>query len=235
MVRAGWLVVLSMLAAAAGCTSQEKPSALVSPNPFDSSVPLSPGMRASYAPAATEEAARVDLLGRKLIAANPEIGMKPIFFTIGAPQPEIFHKGARELDITEGLVKQCPDDAQLAAVLCHELGKMVSEREALTGPKVRNPERLPPIDVPVGNDPFGNSPDMVALAERAKYAPRPQYASSETSLPPDPNTLARFYLKKAHYAESDLDNVQPLLALAAQNSALEKQLAGPPAGQPWAP
>ena len=45
--------------------------------------------------------------------------------------------------ITEGLVRQCTSDGQLAAVLCTELGRLVSEREALAPPSVRKPERLP--------------------------------------------------------------------------------------------
>ncbi|MBV9122517.1 MAG: M48 family metalloprotease, partial [Planctomycetes bacterium] len=142
-------------------------------------------------------------------------------------QPEIFHKGTQEVYITEGLVKQCQTDGQLAAVLCHELGKMVSEREALAGPKVLHPDRPPPIEVPIGNDNIGGTPDLTGLAERAKFSPHPPPASPVgVSLPPDPNVLARGYLAKAQFSEAELDNVQALLAAAAQNCSLERQLVG---------
>src|SRR5262249_39695897 len=74
--------------------------------------------------------ARVDAGGRQLLAANPQVGAKPLFHTIGAPQPEVFHRGTSDVWVTEGLVRQCATDGQLAALLCLELGKMVAEREA---------------------------------------------------------------------------------------------------------
>ena len=44
----------------------------------------------SLNPASTEAASRVDAIGRQLLAANPQIGAKPLFHTIGAPHPEVF-------------------------------------------------------------------------------------------------------------------------------------------------
>src|SRR5207237_1039878 len=109
-------------------------------------------------------AARVDIVGRRIIAANPQVGAKPMFATIGAPEPEIFHRGTSDVYVTEGLVKQCSTDGQLAAILCSELGKVVAEREALSPPRTRRPERTPPADVPIGN--AGNPADAPARAGR---------------------------------------------------------------------
>src|SRR5580765_5242411 len=76
-------------------------------------------------PASTEAAARVDCVGRKILASNPQLALRPMFRTIGAPQAEIFHRGTNDIFITEGLVRQCTTEGQLAAILCTELGKAV--------------------------------------------------------------------------------------------------------------
>src|SRR3546814_14152828 len=61
---------------------------------------------------ATEEASlRVVQVGQKLLAANPQIGLKPLFSTIGPstagpPAEEIFHAGKNQVVITETLVRK---------------------------------------------------------------------------------------------------------------------------------
>src|SRR5438105_4730924 len=93
--------------------SAEAGSALVPSSPFGNPpVTSTPVAKVSYAPAAKELALRVDRVGREVLASNPNIGLKPLFATIGAPQPEIFHQGTSMVHVTEGLVKQCPGDAQ---------------------------------------------------------------------------------------------------------------------------
>ena len=139
----------------AGCLPRKDNTALVPSNPFGSSPPPQV-TRASTSPASVQAAVRVDSLGRKLLAANPQIGIQPLFLTIGAPQPEVFHMATSQVDITEGLVNQCSSDGQLAAVLAGELGKMVSEREFLAGPQARAPEPEPPLEVRVGSDNGGS-------------------------------------------------------------------------------
>jgi hypothetical protein len=183
--------------------------------------------RTSIRPATTVSAARVDLLGRKILAANPQIGMKPQFLVIGSPEPEIFHKKTGELFITEGLVRQCKTEGELAALLSHELGKMVSEREALAGPQARTPERLPPLEMRVGNDNPGSfmPADQVHLAELAAYE-KDRKRESVSPLPPDPALLAHIYLKKAGFADADLQAAAPMLQAAGGNMTLEKQILG---------
>src|SRR5687768_2038812 len=103
-------------------------TALVSNNPFGAEAPPTTKAKANYAPASQEVSLRVDKIGRDVLTANPQIGLKPLFATIGAPQPEVFHVDNRLVYVTEGLVKQCRSEAELAAVLSAELGKMVAER-----------------------------------------------------------------------------------------------------------
>src|SRR5713101_4566955 len=137
MVRSLCVIVPVLLLGTMGCLGAGPNTTLVPQGPLSSASGPGPITRTSVRPATTESAARVDLLGRKILAANPQIGMKPQFLVIGSPEPEIFHKKTGELFITEGLVKQCKTEGELAALLSHELGKMVSEREALAGPQAR--------------------------------------------------------------------------------------------------
>jgi len=153
MHRAAFLFLIAIPGMVSGCLGDDEKTKLVPSEPFGNTPsasseglrttlapstslnprtalsPTGPVTKTSIRPAPAESAARVDLLGRNILAANPQIGMKPQFMVIGSPQPEIFHKKNEGLFITEALVKQCKTDGELAAVLCHELGKMVSDRE----------------------------------------------------------------------------------------------------------
>jgi hypothetical protein len=213
----------------------ENATALVPTSPFGSPpAPPTPATKAAFAPAAREMALRVDRVGREILAANPQISFRPLFATIGAPQPELFHQGGTMVHITEGLVTQCQSDAQLAAVLCLELGKMVSEREALASPKMRNPERRPPVDVPIGNAGQFSAPDLTHMAELAPYDHERQRAAQRLTAP-DPTALARGFLEKAGYAKGELDAAAPLLAAAERNCTLEKQIGGAAPVPTWTP
>jgi hypothetical protein len=233
MGRARWALVWPFLGLATGCLTSEAPTTLVAANPFGAPPPSPPATRASFAPAPLEPAARVDSLGRKLLAANPQLGVRPLFRTIGAPQPEIFHVGTSEIDLTVGLVNQCATEGQLAAVLCHQLGKMIAERETLAGPQARDPERPPPMEVRVGNDNAGSfgPADQTHLAELAKFDRERRRSANQPSPPPNPQTLARTYLTKAGYTAGELDAAAPALQAAAENHTFAKQLFQPSAAQ----
>lgn len=229
MVHRIWPLLL--LAAAGGCFADDQ-TALVPDRPL-AAPPAPPLVQTNFAPATTEVAARVDGLGRHLLAANREqLGVRPLFRTVGAPQPEIFHRNTAEIYVSEGLVKQCKSDAQLAALLCLELGKMVAEREALAGPRARQTNQEPPPNVPVGNDNGGffGPPDLTRQAELAKYKPPARREPPPT--PPDPEVLARNYLQKAGFAPAELDGALPLLKVGNGSATLEKQLLVPPAAPP---
>jgi hypothetical protein len=233
MIHRSWLLAGPVLLAA-GCLNQQSETSLVPDNPFGYTPPAPTQTRAAYAPAPLETAARVDTLGRKILAANKETGVKPLFRTIGVPQAEVFHYGTAEINITEGLVKQCQTEGQLAAILCTELGKMVAEREALAGPEARQPDPLPPPEVRIGTDNAGSlgTPDQTRLAELAKFEKRPRHSTLPLTLP-DPQALARTYLTQSGYTEKDLDDAGPLLRSAAANSSLEKQLTPNSPVRPW--
>lgn len=227
MARSGWLVVLPVIALA-GCLLNDSPTPLVPPDPFS---PLAPGTPArsqanTFAPASTAVAARVEAVGRKVLNANKQTSLRLNFHTIGSPQPEIFHVRACDLFVTEGLVNQCKTEGELAAVLCQEMAKMVAEREISADPRVRNPDREPPPDLHIGNDNVGGMgpPDQTRRAELAKFDRERSWSTTPRLPPPDPRALAHEYLKRAGYAEGNLETVTPWLQAAALNSTFVKQL-----------
>jgi hypothetical protein len=200
-------------------------------------LPCNPFVTQAFKPAAvqhivetpgTKEAAdRVLTVGGKVVTANPQIGFRPRFCTIGSPKEEIIHRGNHDVFITEGLVRRCETDGQLAAVLCLELGKMVAERESLADPLTRMKPAYVPIDMPVGNDasgPFG-SPDGTRRMELSKF--EEQQRQKAEAPPPSPDSLARSYLRKAKFAPTDLDDIAAALRAADGNITLENTIGGP--------
>jgi hypothetical protein len=217
--------LLPLVMASSGCLPGESID-LVSPNPFGTvpSAQLALQVR-ELSRAAEQVGKRVEEIGLKVTNANPGIGLRPVFITIGSPGVEVFHRGANEVYVSEGLVRQCQTEGQLAAVLCAELSKMVSEREALASPGLRLADRGPSADVPVGADyggAFGPA-DGTRLAELAKQDRLRHRPGDPTPPPPAPEVLARTYLTRAGYAASELDDVARLLRAAEDNGALERQ------------
>ena len=228
MSRHVWPLWLSLVLPAAGCFS-DGPQKLVSASPFGATTSKNAPTHAMYAPATEEVGKRVGLIGEKLLAANRQTSIHPVFQTIGASQPEVFHRDTTAVYITEGMVRECKTDAQLAAVLAMELGKMISEREALARPASRMPDRWAPMEVRVGNDVGGafGPADGTHLAEVAKAQ---RLSRGPDALPPPaPEVLARCYLCKAGYSSDELSDVTPLLKKAEGNYTLEKQMKGAPA------
>jgi hypothetical protein len=197
---------------------------MVPTSPFGSPAPAATTRSiASYAPAGTEVAARADAMGRKVLAANPQAGLKPLFWTLGSPKPEIFHQGTKTVFVTDSLVRSCQTDAQLAAVLSLELAKMVAEREALAPARTRSVEPRPPIDVPIGNAGQPGAFDQARMAELARYE-RERREAVKPPPPPDPQVLAGVFLERAGFARADLESARPLLHAAEGNYELEKHI-----------
>jgi hypothetical protein len=208
---------------------------LVPSTPFESAGTVQQTVaRPQTSEASTEMALRVDLVGRKVLGANPSIGVRPLFATLGAAPPEIFHQGTQVIYVTEGLVKRCKNDGELAALLCLELGKMVSEREALSRPRGPRPEGQRPISVPIGNMAEFNAPDQVAVAELNRYETE-RKQTIRRGPPPDPQVLAGGYLQKAGYEKGALDTIAPLLDAADRNYLIEKQFKTPLNAPQWSP
>lgn len=81
-------------------------------------------------------AGRVDHLSKELLAATPFFPVEPTFHTVAAPEPLLTHPDLHGALISDGLAQRCRSDAELAALLAWELGRMAAEK--------RTAERLRP-------------------------------------------------------------------------------------------
>jgi hypothetical protein len=226
--------LFTTMALAAGCVPADFLH-LDSSSPGAAAVPTSPFTTPGGVPiksisnsapqAVPETLLLVDKVGHHLLAANPSIGIKPQFVTITVAEPEVFHQGTSHLYITDGMVKMCHTENQLAAVLSMEIARMVAENEVLASPETHNPEKRPPIVVPMGNaGQFTGIEqlDQVEVATLDCDRRRP----SKRFVPPDPEALARKYLMCAKIDSGELDSIKPLLDQAEQNYVTEAMLTG---------
>ena len=221
------LVPLLGLAGCLGLETQREALPLVKSAPVARL--LQPERRVSSSPAMKESSERVVMVGQRLVLANPQIGLRPLFITVGVPHAEIFHKGSSlggcQVVVSEGLVRLCPSDAELAAVLALELGKIVTEREALASPAARLGNDRPPPGEAIGPDSGGTfgSSDGTRMMEMARYEARRKERAAKSG-PPDPKALAQNYLAKAKYDPTTLDKVRPLLRKAEDHFEMEKSI-----------
>ena len=228
------LAALPLLILVVGCDTEPR-SQLVRPNGFAPTMMSRAPVPIQHDPRNEAAEKRVLAIAQKIIDANPQAGMRPLFIVCGVPHPEIFHRGggtqAWHVYISAGLVGQCKSDAQLAAVLCLELGKIVAEREALASPESRRGELHLPPEETIGRDasgPFGSS-DGTRFMEQARLESKRPAPGKAPPLP-SPDRLARGYLFKAGYDVRALTEVASLLRQAENHFDLEKQM--PPDNRP---
>lgn len=200
--------LLPVLLLAAGCMDADKTRSGLNNVPVDTS---------KYPAAPTELAARVDQVGRQLVGTNPFLGFEPTFHTLGQSEPEVCHPDSGGLFVTAGLVERCRSDAELAAVLAHELSVMRAEKRLTDRPR-----KLEPLaTMPDG----GTGPDPTQLGTQALFdktlGDRPGRAKPE-----DRRTVARDLLRNAGYDPAALDAVGPLLAEAAKNQKASQTFGG---------
>jgi hypothetical protein len=203
---------------------------MVPTSPFGTPVTSTALMKpdANAPPATTEASRNVARVGLKVACANPGLGLRPLFITIGGDaQPfELFHSGESSIFITETLARQCKTEGELAALLATEMGRIVAERAALHVGDAR--DLGPPPAVNIGND-YGGSfgaADGTRMMELAKYE-RKRALAREQAAPPAPEALARAYLEHAGYTSADVDNVSGLLRSADAHRSLEKLMSPP--------
>ncbi len=177
-------------------------------------------------PAPAPRSYLVELVQGKEIVENPGTGLRPYVTAIGSADPEIFHTRYNQIFITEGLVRQCQTDGQLAAVLANEMGKIASEREAAVADQTRNPERPPPIYVPIGvQRQFVRDADPFAYYDDGRF--EKLYPRQPKKLPPpNPQNIARGILERAGYQRTELDAVMPILQNAEHFHTWQNQFKG---------
>src|SRR4051794_9073420 len=93
-ILAAWLP-LSLLVA--GCLDENR-SLMVNAGPSGEPVVARSLNNVQRAPATEEAGKRVICVGQKVVAANPQVGLRPALCTAGTPDPEIFHRGTGGLE-----------------------------------------------------------------------------------------------------------------------------------------
>ena len=196
-------IKIAVLAFAAGVGCAETTSSLL---------PGRPVATPDIPPAAIGVAARVDQVGRSLLAANPFLGVDPVFHTVAAKEPVLFHPDLNGVMISDGLVERCESDDDLAAVLAAELGQMAAERRTAS----RNQRPPLPVNLPDGSNQNagGISSDQVHLAELAAYEKR--YAKPAGSNRSG-HDLADEVLRSAGRDAARLDRMADLIENARAN------------------
>jgi hypothetical protein len=168
------------------------------------------------APANVEIATRVAAAGQRLMAGNRVLDVAPQFTTLGVAHEELFHQGVDMIFISDGLVAKCPSDGVLTGLLALELGRAMAQRDVAGGTTVGRPmPRLLPADVAGNNDTHGafgpaDGTRMMELAKMEKAAKTPHAT-------PEPEALARIYLRRAGYDDGDLKAAEALAQLADAN------------------
>jgi hypothetical protein len=181
-------------------------------NPFDTD--RAPDT-STLPPASTRAATRVDTVGSEIVAKNKDaLGVKPIFFTMGVREVEISHHKSGMVTLSEGLVERCPTDVELAAVICHELGKLAAEQA---------PDRSTDRDVgarPLSRDVVGGpyEPDMTRLAAEAKFDRGARGGRSARDPRPDPKALGERLYVQAGYRADDFARLDQLAREAEDNA-----------------
>lgn len=229
--RRGVAIVLAALFAAAGCASDGEWSVRKMLGMND---PLAPSMD-NFPKPDLAIAKRVDDVGNKILHLNTFLSIEPLFHTIGVPENVLFHRGPQELFISEGLVKQCKTEDELAAVLCSELGRMIVEKTAArrvaadrdTIPDAALPNCGPPMTG--GGTPYdcGRQAELAMEERRQKAAPPidPERASQK----------AQMLLRTAGFDPAVLDQVQPLLKQSDRGVLIRKQMSGSAPAPTWTP
>jgi len=184
-----------------------------------------PGSRdaVKMAPADLAVAERVDNVGRKIVAQNIFIGIEPLFSTMKMKEDVLFHDGPEHLWISQGLVEKCATDAELTAVLCAELGKMIAEKR-MAKAVGRNVEPIPDASFGGNNLPGGNPFDAGRQVEVSLH--EKQFPRTANNIDADATNIARELLQGSGYSTGELDRVEGLLKQSKRGEQLEKQMAG---------
>jgi hypothetical protein len=209
MNRPGLFVLIAAICSSSGCELLRVFDRPIEPPGKKIKMPESPEI-----PAKTYQIGqRVDELGQNILTLNTFPGINPLFHTVGVKELVLFHRGTGELFISEGLVEKCKTDEELAAVLCHEMGRMKAEKQAA---------------LRVGLD-------RVGIREVGSTDnPAKPLASADPAIEVgDPDGLARQLMTGAGFDPTTLERVAPLVRDASKNFALRTQMAGSAPAPQW--
>jgi hypothetical protein len=180
-------------------------------------------------------AARVDEVGRKILAANLFSGLDLSYQTIGNDQPILFHRGQQGVFISDSLVNRCQNEEELAAVLCSELGKIVAEQRNATRMGYRDP--MSNLNFSNSGEAGGITGDQFRLAELAEIEKRTPKKVVDRILAEttDPRRIAIDMMKTVGYRDDAYAKAEPLLRGVNKNREIMHQLQGSPVSGKWEP
>jgi hypothetical protein len=151
---------------------------------------------------------RVEEVARKVLAANPQLALRPRVAVTPAAELGLTHEGDYRVQITQGMVNSCASDGQLAAVLAWKFAQMSTERQARVEASLTAQDREPMPDVRIGPDQtIGDL--QLRNAELSKLGYTRRRNPEPTAPPQDPTPLARQILAKTGYAAIEMDAVLP--------------------------
>jgi predicted Zn-dependent protease len=222
-------VVIPAVFAAAGCETDGNSAVR---KYMASQVVKTPSMD-NFPKADYELARRVDEMGNRLIQLNAPIAVEPFFHTIGVPESVLFHRGPNDLFISEGLVKLCKTDAELAAVMCSELGQMVAEKKAVRRVGADR-STIPEIALPGGTPVMTGGGTPYDAARQAELAYQDKVPRAAPTIDPvDASKQARQLMSTAGFDPVALDQVQPLLKQSDRGAIIRKQMSGSAPAPKW--
>lgn len=161
-------------------------------------------------PAVAAAQARVKPLVDRLLAENRNLGLKPAFLITDQPEPVVQRREFERVFLSEGLVRSCTSDGQLAGLLALQLADLyVARRQQMQSDLAANGRNPPPTVTMIREYGSIGNPDMIHLAEIAilgldKRAPRSEPC-------PEAHRVAAEILVKAGYSEQELAAALPLL------------------------
>lgn len=173
-----------------------------------------------------ESAARIDQVGRHLMAANPFLGIETTIQVIGHAEPILFHRDRGSLIISDSLAQQCGTDEELAALIALELGAIAAEKRNLTRMGyVESFSQVPTANAMEASNLAADPVRMTELAKQEERNPRtpPEAEPKEGS---DPAKLAAEFLRAAGYNPEMIERVMPLAKQANRDRSLVRQLGG---------
>ncbi len=149
----------------------------------------------------------------RIYSANRWLTTRPRWVTSEGEGPGVVTQGDNTVVINSNLVRSA-SDGQLAAVMCMQLGDMMTDENKLRKNKARQGREVSaPPDYYQQRDGMSSSQAALELNEQGKFRNDPRYERRNEEYIPtyDSPTCARQALVNAGYSELELDNAQPLV------------------------
>ena len=174
-------------------------------------IPLPPGTSGTLVPA-TPEQARVQATVNRIYGANAWLTTRPQWVVVEGEGPGVITISDSLVNINGNLVRSA-GDGPLAAIICMQLGDMMTQEQYLRKKAARaGRETSPPPDYYQQRDGMSSTQAALEIGEVVKVRNDPRYDRRYERESPgfDSPTCARQALVNAGYSELELTNAQPL-------------------------